>query len=453
MSAAWDCDLFVVGGGSGGVRAARVAAAAGARVILAERDSLGGTCVNLGCIPKKYMYYAAEYGTALSQAQSYGWELGSTPPSFDWPRFRAARDAELRRLNGLYEQLLSDAGVQLLRGSAQLLGAHRVAVGKCHYRAQHILLAVGSQPWLPPQLQGQGGVLSSDELLQLPALPRRLAIVGGGYIAVELASIMAGLGVECSLLYRGSLFLRGFDRGVRAFLRNALRASGLRLRFNCEVVALSKDSEGITLQLSRGNPLRVDCVLCATGRRPALSGLGLEHTSVQLDASGAIDVGSDYRSDDASIFAVGDVVSGPALTPVAIAAGEALARQLFEDAPLGPRYAEVPTAVFSRPPMAAVGLSAEEAKALHGRIAVREARFVPMKQRLLSGSAIGNLVKIVALPGDEGRVLGLHMVGADAPEIIQSLAVAIQGGCSVATLHHTLALHPTTAEEFISCAR
>ncbi len=454
MSERADCDLFVIGGGSGGVRAARVAAAAGARVLLAERGALGGSCVNLGCIPKKYMYYAAEYGASLKQAQDYGWQGGGGEASFDWPYFLAARDAELRRLNGVYEAGLATVGVQLLRGSASLRGPHSVAVGDRGYRAQSILLAVGSEPWLPSQLAGQAGVLSSDEFLQLRQLPKRLAVVGGGYIAVELASIMSGLGVDCTLLHRGELFLRGFDHGLCVFLRDALRATGLQLRFNTEVEGLSEREEGIELRLSRGAPLRVDCVLCATGRHPALGGLGLEHSAVTLDASGAIRVGSDWRSDEPSIFAVGDAISGPALTPVAIAAGEALARRLFENAPLAPGYSEVPTAVFSRPALASVGLSEEEARALHGDdIVVRESRFVPMKQQLFSAQPIANLIKIVALPGSSARVLGLHMVGADAPEIIQSLTVAMQAGCCLRELQQSLALHPTTAEEFLFCAR
>ena len=442
-----EIDLFVIGAGSAGVRAARVAAGLGARVTVAEERRLGGTCVNVGCIPKKLMVYAAELGAAAEDARAFGWR--AAPGDFDWPSFREQKDREIQRLNDVYRKLLEDARVQVLQGHATLKAPDRVAVGDKQFKCRHILLAMGGEP-VRPQIPGAEHALVSDDMFALEALPKRALVLGGGYIAVEFAGILKGLGVNTTLAYRGDLFLRGFDLSLREFLRDEMVQAGLELRFGAMPRKIEKTGEGtLRVHFEQGAPGEADLVLSAFGRRPRTQGLGLENTAVELDDQGRVKVDSGWQTAEPSIFALGDIISGPNLTPVAIAEGEALVRRLFDEDSGGMEYTDIPTAVFSHPPLATVGLREDEARALHREVAVYTSVFRPLKNRL-SGDPGRSCMKVVALPGAAGRVLGVHMAGEDAPEILQGFAVAVKAGACVAELKRTIGIHPTAAEELVT---
>ena len=442
-----ETDLFVIGAGSAGVRAARVAAGLGARVTVAEERRLGGTCVNVGCIPKKLMVYAAGLGAATEDARAFGWR--GAPGDFDWPSFREQKDREIQRLNDVYQKLLEDARVQVLQGHAKLKAPDRVVVGDKQFKCRHILLAMGGEPVLP-QIPGAQHALVSDDMFALEALPKRALVLGGGYIATEFAGILKGLGVNTTLAYRGDLFLRGFDLGLREFLRDEMVQAGLELRFGAMPRKIEKTGEGtLRVHFEQGAPGEADLVLSALGRRPRTQGLGLENTAVELDGTGRVQVDSGWQTAEPSIFALGDVIGGPNLTPVAIAEGEALVRRLFDEDSGGVEYTDIPTAVFSQPPLATVGLREDEARALHREVAVYTSVFRPLKNRL-SGHPGRSCMKLVALPGAAGRVLGVHMAGEDAPEIVQGFAVAIKAGASVAEFKRTIGIHPTAAEELVT---
>ena len=440
-------DLFVIGAGSAGVRAARVAAQLGAQVVVAEAQRLGGTCVNVGCIPKKFMVYASHFKETFEDAPGCGWQVGEK--RFDWPTFRENKNREIKRLNDIYRELLENAGAKVLSGHARLESPDTVAVGEQRFRCKHILLAMGGIP-VPPAIPGVEHAFISDDMFELEALPRRAAVLGGGYIATEFAGILNGLGVHTTLAYRGDLFLRGFDAGLRQFLREEMERSGTVLRFHAVPKAIEKMADGSRrVHFEQGHALDAELVLCATGRRPRTQELGLENTSVKQDAQGRIQVDSSWQTGEPSIYALGDAIGGPNLTPVAIAEGEALARRLFGGESGAVEYTDIPTAVFSSPALATVGLREEEARALHGEVAVYESTFRPLRNTLTENPG-RNYMKLVALAGPYGRVLGVHMAGEDAPEIMQGFAVALKSGATMAEFRATIGIHPTAAEEFVT---
>lgn len=445
--AAYDFDLFVIGAGSGGVRASRMAAGFGARVAVAEDRYLGGTCVNVGCVPKKLFAYAAHFAEDFEDATGYGWDLPAS--GFNWSRLVENKNREILRLNGIYRNLLTSAGVQLIEGRARLLDSHTVEVNGQSYTAERILLATGGWPHIP-EFPGREHVISSNEVFYLPELPKRTLVVGGGYIAIEFASIFHGLGCDSTLLYRGELFLRGFDLGVREHVAKTLKDKGLDLRFNADVERIDKQPDGsLRVALKSGETLDADLVLYATGRKPNLDGLGLENTTATLDAKGFIAVDSDYQTQDPAIFAIGDVTDTLQLTPVALAEGMALARRLFKPEEYRPvDYADIPTAVFCIPNIATLGLSEEQARAKGYQLKVFESRFRAMRNTLAGRSEQSFMKLLVDKVTD--RVLGIHMVGPEAGEIVQGLAVAVKAGATKAVFDATLGIHPTAAEEFVT---
>lgn len=445
----FDCDLFVVGGGSGGVRAARMAAQRGARVVLAEAAALGGTCVNVGCIPKKLYSYAAHYAQDFHDAAGFGWDVA--PPTLDWPRLKQNRAREIARLNAVYQDLLRGPGVEIVRGWAALCDAHTVQVqtadGRRRWRARHVLVATGGTPTVP-SFPGREHVLTSDGMFDLEPLPRRLAVVGGGYIACEFASIFRGLGVEVTQMYRGEQVLRGFDADVRKFLAGEIRQQGVDLRLRTHVTAIERGAGGLRLTLDNGDRLEADAVLYATGRVPNVSGLGLDDVGVRQTATGAIEVDGRQRSSVPSILAVGDVTSRLQLTPVALAEAMVVVDQLFGDGRRRMDYELVPTAVFTHPNIGVVGLTEDQARERHGRVRIFRSDFRPLKHTL-SGSSERTLMKLVVDAASD-RVLGVHMVGADAGEIVQGFAVALKAGATKAVFDATIGIHPTAAEEFVT---
>lgn len=443
----YDFDLFVIGAGSGGVRAARFAAGYGARVAVAESRYLGGTCVNVGCVPKKLLVYGAHFAEDFEQAQGFGWSLGAA--RFDWPTLIANKNREIQRLNGIYRDLLMGSGVTLLEGHARLLDEHSVELAGRRYSARYILIATGGWPHIP-EIPGREHAIDSNQAFFLEQLPKRVLVVGGGYIAVEFASIFHGLGAETSLLYRRELFLRGFDGAVRAHLRDELSKRGLDLQFNTHIERIDKLADGsLHATLQDGRVLATDCVFYATGRRPMLDNLGLENTGVALDERGFIRVDEQFQTSAPSILALGDVIGRVQLTPVALAEGMAVARRLFRPEQYRPvDYRTIPTAVFSLPNIGTVGLGEEQAKEQGYRVEVYESRFRPMKLTLTDCQE-RTLMKLV-VDADSDRVLGCHMVGPEAGEIIQGLAVALKAGATKQVFDETIGVHPTAAEEFVT---
>ena len=443
----FDFDLLVIGAGSGGVRAARFAAGFGARVAIVESRYLGGTCVNVGCVPKKLLVYGAHYHEDFAQAAGFGWTLGER--QFDWPTLIANKNREIERLNGIYRNLLLNSGVTLLEGHGRLRDEHSVEVAGQVYRARHILIATGGWPQIP-DIPGKELAITSNEAFYLPALPRRVLVVGGGYIAVEFASIFQGLGAQTSLLYRGELFLRGFDQSVRLHLKEELSKKGLDLQFNSDIRRIERQADGSLLAtLNDGRQLTTDCVFYATGRRPMLDDLGLENVDIQLDERGFIQVNERYETSTPSILALGDVTGGMALTPVALAEGMAVARRLFKPEEYRPvDYQNIPTAVFSLPNVATVGLTEEQARAAGHTLKIFESRFRPMKLTLTDCQE-RSLMKLV-VDAETDRVLGCHMVGGEAGEILQGIAIAIKAGATKRIFDETIGIHPTAAEEFVT---
>jgi glutathione reductase (NADPH) len=443
----FDFDLFVIGAGSGGVRAARFAAGYGARVAVAESRYLGGTCVNVGCVPKKLMVYASHVAEELEQAGGFGWAVPHG--RFDWPTLIANKDREIARLNGVYRSLLRNSGVNLIEGHGRIVGPHEVEVAGQRYSARHILIGVGGWPQVP-DIPGKELAITSNEVFHLPHLPKRVLVVGGGYIAVEFASIFHGMGARTSLLYRGELFLRGFDQAVRLHLQDELQKKGLDLQFNSNIAAIERQADGsLQARLEDGRRLETDCVLFATGRRPMLDNLGLENVHVALDERGFIAVDEQYQTSEPSILALGDVIGRMQLTPVALAEGMAIARRLFRPEDYRPvDYQMIPTAVFSLPNIGTVGMSEEQARAAGHALRIFESRFRPMKLSL-GNSQERTLMKLV-VDAETDRVLGCHMVGPEAGEILQGLAVALKAGATKAVFDETIGIHPTAAEEFVT---
>jgi glutathione reductase (NADPH) len=435
-----DCDLFVIGGGSGGVR--------GARVVLAEAAALGGTCVNVGCIPKKLYSYAAHFAHDFDDAAGFGWDV--QPPRLDWARLKANRAKEIARLNGVYQQLLTGAGVEVVRGWARLVHGHEVRVQTAHgeknYSARHVLIATGGTPSVP-SFPGCEHVVTSDGMFDLEPFPKRLLVVGGGYIACEFASIFNGLGAQVTQLYRGEQVLRGFDHDVRHFIAQEMRKTGIDLRLHSDVRAIHHGAHGLEVTLIDGSTLVADTVLYATGRVPNVNGLGLEAAGVKQGRNEAIEVDQNYRTSLPSVYALGDVTARVQLTPVALGEAMALVNHLFgKDKAMS--YEFIPTAVFTHPNIATVGYTEQEARRKFGNVTVYRSEFKPLKHTL-SGSEERTFMKLL-VDATSDRVIGLHMVGRDAGEIVQGFAVAMKAGATKAAFDATIGIHPTAAEEFVT---
>jgi glutathione reductase (NADPH) len=445
--AQYDYDLFVIGAGSGGVRAARLAAASGARVAVAEEHRVGGTCVVRGCIHKKFMVYASEFASHFKAAEGYGWSVGET--RFDWPRFLEAKDIEIARLSGIYVTNLRNAGADLIHGRATLEDAHTIALAGQDKRitAEKILVATGGWPTLP-DVPGAEHAITSNEAFHLSQLPKRALVVGGGYIAVEFASIFNSLGVETTLLYRGANILRGFDDDVRAHLAGELERRGITVMLGCEHRSLEKTATGVVSHLSSGHAVESDVVMFATGRAPNTAGLGLEAAGVALGARGEVIVDDFSRTNVENIWAVGDVTDRINLTPVAIREAAAFAETEFRGHPTRFDHDLVASAVFSQPPVGSVGLGEGEARHGGRKIDIYRSVFRPMKATFYGGEE-RMLMKLV-VEADSGRVLGCHVVGPDAPEIIQMAAIALKLGVTKSQWDQTCAVHPTAAEELVT---
>ncbi len=441
-----DFDLFIIGAGSGGVRAARLAGQRGLRVAVAEDAALGGTCVNVGCIPKKLYSFAAHYAESFEEAHGFGWTLDA--PSFDWATLKANRAAEIARLNRIYGELMTSVGVTLLRARARLVGAHAVEVDGVVHSAERLVVATGGWP-VPADVPGGELAISSNEIFDLAEFPKRLVVIGGGYIACEFASIFNGLGAEVTQLYRGEQILRGFDDDVRDFVAAEMKKKGVDIRVGTNMLGLVRTSGGgIRVALSGGGELVADAVLCATGRAPNTAGLGLEAQGVALAPNGAVVVDEHYRSNVTSIHAVGDVIDRVQLTPVALAEAMALIDHLYGDGARCVDYTHIPTAVFTHPNIGTIGFSERDARARFEKIRVFRTDFKPLRHTL-SGSSERTLMKLVVDAAND-RVVGLHMVGADAGETIQGFAVAMKAGATKAVFDATLGIHPTAAEEFVT---
>lgn len=443
-------DLIVVGAGSGGVRAARLASAQGARVAVIEAGPTGGTCVNVGCIPKKLYSHAAHYAQAHVESAGYGWR--GEAPVLDWALLKARRAAEVLRLNGIYEQLLAGSGVRLVRGWARLTGAHTVEVRRHDgvsegLRARHVLIATGGVP-VRADIPGAEHAVVSDAMFDLPQLPRHLVVVGGGYIACEMASIFHGLGSRVTQLVRGDALLRGFDADAAGFLAAEMAKKGVQLRFGRQVRAISPDAGRLGVRLDDGQTIEADAVLMATGREPNTAGLGLAEVGVALTARGAVQVDGVGRTNLPSVHAVGDVTDGPQLTPVALAQASVVVDRLFGQGARRFDPSLVPTAVFTDPNVGTIGLTEAQARERHGQVTVFRSDFRPLRHTL-SGSSERCLVKLV-VDARSDRVLGLHMVGAEAGEVVQGFAVAIGMGATKAQFDATLGIHPTLAEELVT---
>jgi glutathione reductase (NADPH) len=445
--AEFDYDLFVIGAGSGGVRAARLASELGARVGIAESYRVGGTCVIRGCVPKKLLVYGSRYRHALEDAPSYGWSCGEM--SFDWPTLIRNVKREVDRLNGVYTRTLENAGVDIRLTSAMLTDRNTVklADGDAPVRARTILIATGGHPMIP-DIPGKEHLISSNECFQLERLPKRMAIIGAGYIGVEFASIFSGLGVEVSLIYRGDQILREFDMEVRDLLAEAMRAHGIDVRVATNILRVEKEEEGYRLHFKRGDTLATDLVMAATGRVPNTMRLGLQHAGVELGWNGHVVVDEFSKSSVDNIYAVGDVTHRVNLTPVAIHEADAFAQTAFNDNPTPVDHTFIPTAVFSNPEVGTVGLTEEEARERCRSVDIYKARFTPLKYTL-PGRHEKMLMKLV-VDGEEGTVHGCHIVGPDAAEIVQMAAIALRMGATKAQFDATMALHPTAAEELVT---
>ncbi|MDG1851335.1 MAG: glutathione-disulfide reductase [Gammaproteobacteria bacterium] len=440
----FDFDLFVIGAGSGGVRTARMSASYGARVAIAEDRYMGGTCVNVGCVPKKLYSYASHFRYDCTDSKGFGWQ-GSVP-AFDWNVLRDNKTAEISRLNGIYDTLLDGSGVTLYNGRARLLDKHMVEIGDKKVSSEKILIATGGWPFVP-EFPGSELAVTSNEIFDLPSFPERILVVGGGYIALEFAGIFAGLGADTSLSYRGEIPLKHFDKDLREKLYlESERHMTMLMKSNVEEIT-KKDNE-LHVKFKEGNSLVVDCVLYATGRKPNTENLGLENTGVSLQPNGAIAINEHFETTEPGIYALGDVVGRIALTPVAIAEGMVLASNLFKNKEKTMDYSNIATAVFSHPNVGTVGLGEEQAKAEYGDIEVFESDFRHLKHTL-SGNPERTYMKLIVDKATD-RVVGMHMMGADAGEIIQGLAVAMQCGVTKAQLDSTIGIHPTAAEEFVT---
>ena len=443
----FDYDLFVIGGGSGGVRAARIAAGFGARVAVAEHYRFGGTCVIRGCVPKKLLVYAAHFREDFEDAAGYGWTVPE--PRFSWAQLIANKNAEIARLEGVYVGLLERAGVKLLRGTARVVGPNAVELDERRITAKYVLVATGARPW-PPHLPGIEHVVSSNEVFEWRELPRRILVVGGGYVALEFAGIFNGLGAAVTLSYRGEQILRGFDDDVRHHLAAEMTKKGVRILHRNELERIDRQPDG-ALKVSfvaGAEPGIFDAVLHATGRVPNTRELGLETAGVELGENGEVIVDRYSATTAPSVYAVGDVTDRIQLTPVAIREGHAVALTLFGGQPTPVDHMDVPTAVFSQPPVGTVGMTEAEARHALRAVDVYQAAFRPLKATL-SGRDERTMIKLLVDPATD-RVVGAHMVGPDAPEVIQGIGIAVKAGLTKAQFDSTIGIHPTVAEEFVT---
>jgi glutathione reductase (NADPH) len=443
----YDYDLFVIGAGSGGVRAARVSAAHGAKVAIAEEYRVGGTCVIRGCVPKKLLVYGAHFAEDLRDAKKFGWDVPE-PCDFSWPRLRDNVLAEVDRINGAYTNTLESHGVEIIGERATVAGPHSVKLASGRtITAGKILVAVGARPAIPV-CHGHEHGITSNEAFHLDAVPRRILIAGAGYIANEFAGIFNEFGSKVTLINRSDVILRGYDESIRDRLLQISMLKGIDFRFNAEFEGIEKGADGcLTVTMSNHEPITVDCVLFATGRVPNTERLGLETAGVKMDDNGAIVVDEDSKSSCDSIYAVGDVTNRVQLTPVAIREGQAFADTVFGGKPHRVDYENIPSAVFSHPPMAGVGMTEAQAKTKLGSVKVYQSDFRPMKN-VLAGRNERALYKMIC-ESETGRVVGLHMIGPDSPEILQAAAVAVKAGLTKDAFDQTVALHPSMAEELV----
>ena len=440
-----ELDLFVIGAGSGGVRAARMAAQSGARVAIADPAPFGGTCVNVGCVPKKLYSIAAHYAESFEESHGYGWT--GPAPTLDWSTLKANRAREISRLNAIYEGALTGAGVTIVRGRAHVVGPHEVEVNGTVHRTRRILVATGAWP-VVPEVPGAELAITSNEIFDVAEFPRRLVVVGAGYIACEFASIFQGLGAEVTQLHRGEQILRGFDADVRDFLAAEMRKKGVALRTQVHMKSIVREGGALRVTLEDGTTLLADQLLYATGRTPRTAGLGLAEIGVALSPKGAVIVDERLRSSVDSVYALGDVIDRVHLTPVALAEAMALVDQLYGKDQRRMSYEFVPTAVFTHPSVGTVGLSEHAARERYGDVRVFRSDFKPLKHTL-SGSTERTLMKLVVDAASD-RVVGLHMVGDEAGEIVQGFAVALKAGATKAIFDATIGIHPTAAEEFVT---
>lgn len=441
----FDYDFFVIGAGSGGVRAARTAAALGARTGIAEERFFGGTCVNVGCIPKKLYTYAAHASQDFADSQAYGWNTGQQP-DFDWGRLKANKDKEISRLNGIYKNLLNNVGVTIHDGRATVAGPNTVRIGDRTITAAHILIAVGGRSFMPA-IPGIEHAMDSDDFFEMQTQPESILIVGGGYIATELAGVFAGLGTRVTLAHRGHLLLSGFDQDIQSFFTDTIK-NQLDVKLHCQVVRIDKLERGYRVLFHDNTEQVVAAVLFATGRLPSTDNLGLAAAGIDVDDRGAIVVDDHFETTCKGIYAVGDVINRMNLTPVALAEGQALARRLFGSESRTLAYDMIPAAVFSDPQIATVGMTEAEARGRFARIDVYKSRFRPLKHTITGRDSFSLMKMLVDRETD--RVVGIHMVGADAAEIMQGFAVALQMGATKAQFDATLGIHPTAAEEFVT---
>ena len=446
MTTEFDYDLFVIGAGSGGVRAARMAASKGKKVAVAEERYLGGTCVNVGCVPKKLFVYASQFPELFHASAGFGWTLPQQP-TLDWATLRDNKTAEIERLNGIYNSLIDNSGADLFDGRATIAGPNLVSVNGKTYKARTILVATGGWPYIP-EFPGSEHALSSNEMFFLEKLPNKAVVVGGGYIAVEFAGILNGLGVETHLIYRGPVLLRSFDRQMAEKIAEGMVAKGIHLYLNTEIDEIKKSATDLSVSLNGQGSLEAGLVLYATGRRPNTQGLGLETSSVVTDDNGAILADENFATADPSIYALGDVIDRVQLTPVAIQEAMVLVDHLYGEGQASIDYSNIPTAVFCQPELGTVGLSEEQARLEYQDIAVYISDFKPMLQTLGGGAERITMKLIVDTVSD--KVVGCHMVGEHAAEIIQGMGVALKAGATKAHFDATVGIHPSAAEEFVN---
>ena len=441
----YEYDLFIIGGGSGGIRAARISSNLGARVALAEESDLGGTCVNVGCVPKKLLFYASHFAEDFNNSNYYGWSFDNK--KFNWNKLIKNKNIEIERLNNIYKKMLLDASVDIFSGHASLVDSNTIKIGDKLITSKNILISTGGYPFIP-KITGNDHVFTSNEAFFLKSLPKKIIIVGGGYIAVEFASIFNELNVETHLIYRGSLFLRGFDKDLREQLKNEMIKKGINLKFNTEIEKISKKNNNLTIKLTSEESLNASHVMYATGRMPNSTNMNLDQVGVKLDKNNAIKVNKFYQTNLSSIYAIGDVCNRHNLTPVALAEGSILANNLFNKKNDTLNYNNIATCIFSQPNVATVGLSEEEAKKKYNDIKVFKSSFTPMKLTLTKSDE-KNFIKLI-IDKETDLVIGAHLVSDNAGEIIQGIAIAIKSGATKKIFDETIGIHPTIAEEFVS---
>jgi glutathione reductase (NADPH) len=446
MSKEYDFDLFVIGAGSGGVRAGRMAAAKGKKVAIAEVSDLGGTCVNVGCVPKKLFVYASQFPELFHASQGYGWNIQQSQ-SFNWQTLRDNKTQEIRRLNGIYQNLLSNSGAQIIKGRASLESPNQVSVNGHTYSAENILIATGGWPYIP-EFEGSDLAISSNEMFTLEQLPEKAVVVGGGYIAVEFAGILNGLGVKTDLIYRGERLLKSFDPQCSEKVTEGMIAKGVNIHLNTEVRSISGQESKLTVHLNNHQSLEAGIALYATGRTANTQGLGLKNTKIKTQSNGAIVVDDYFKTAEPNIYALGDVIDRVQLTPVAIQESMLLLEQLYGESKPRMDYENIPTAVFSQPELATVGLTEQQARDKYSNIKVYESDFRPMFETLGQGKGRVYIKLIVDSATD--RVVGCHMVGEHAAEIIQGIAIAVKAGATKKDFDQTMGIHPTVAEELVT---